>query len=533
MWWHRLRWSWYIAAAPATDLCSSGERAAGAHPAAPTTSHRRPLHPSSRVFGNLSAPYSLGSAYHLSFLAPTALSLVHLLLALSVTVHVLLYKRETNTSAAWIGLAWLAPILGSVLYLLLGINRVRRRAMSLRGRRSTDLPERSESHPGRDDHLQHLERAGHRITNRPAERGNTATILRSGDEAYPVMLAAIEAARHSIVLSSYIFRADAAGNQFIDALITATRRGVEARVLIDGVGGGYFVCRAYEKLRHARVPVARFMHSSLPWRMPFLNLRSHKKILAIDGRIAFAGGLNIGAENLTRAHPAHPVIDTHFRFEGPAVAQLMDVFADDWSFTTGEQLAGEHWFPQLSPINGGECIARVVTSGPDQDLEKIEFMILEAIACARSSVRIMTPYFLPDERIMTGLALAAFRGVTVDIVLPEHSNHPTLDWAARAQMGPLLSAGCRVWTHPAPFDHSKLMTVDDTWCLVGSSNWDVRSFRLNFELDLEIYDTTLAARINKLITTQQHQRIQSEQLRHRSLPARLRDGAARLMLPYL
>jgi cardiolipin synthase A/B len=267
--------------------------------------------------------------------------------------------------------------------------------------------------------------------------------------------------------------------------------------------------------------------------MPFLNLRNHKKILGIDGRIVFAGGLNIGGENVTRDKPKHPVIDTHFRFEGPVVAQLIDVFVDDWSFTTGEQLAGEPWFPELSPVEGENSVARVVTSGPDQDLEKIEFMILEAVACARSSVKIMTPYFLPDDRIITGLALAAFRGVTVDVVLPEHSNHPTLDWAARAHIGPLLAAGCRVWTHPAPFDHSKLMTVDDTWCLIGSSNWDVRSFRLNFELDLEVYDRALARQINTRITAQQGSRISATQINERSLPIRLRDGAARLMLPYL
>ena len=465
--------------------------------------------------------------------APTALSLAHLLLAVGVTIHVLLYKRETNTSAAWIGLAWLAPIMGSVLYLLLGINRVRRRAMSMRGRRSTDLVEPQGSGGGRDDHLAHLERAGHRITHRPAERGNSVSILRSGDEAYPVMIAAIEASLRSVVVSSYIFRADTAGMKFIDALIRATRRGVEVRVLIDGIGAGYFVSHTFGLLRRARVPVARFMHSSLPWRMPFLNLRSHKKILGIDGRIAFAGGLNIGGENLVHDHPAHPVIDTHFRFEGPVVAQLTDVFADDWAFTTGEQLAGERWYPELSPVDGGHSVARVVTSGPDQDLEKIEFVILEAIACARSSVKIMTPYFLPDERIMTGLSLAAFRGVDVDIVLPEHSNHPTLDWGARAQIGPLLAAGCRIWTHPAPFDHSKLMTVDNTWCLVGSSNWDVRSFRLNFELDLEVYDPALAAQINTLIGAQQRNPILPQQIQSRSFPVRIRDGAARLMLPYL
>jgi cardiolipin synthase len=468
-----------------------------------------------------------------SVLAPTGLSLLHMLLALGVTAHVLLYKRETNTSAAWIGLAWLAPILGSVLYLLLGINRVRRRAISLRGQRTTDVVVDFGAQPGRDDHLAHLERAGHRITNRSAERGNAVSILRSGDEAYPVMIEEIQNSQRSVVLSSYIFRADTAGTQFIDALIGAARRGVEVRVLIDGIGGGYFTSTTYRRLRRARVPVARFMHSSLPWRMPFLNLRSHKKILAIDGWIGFAGGLNIGAENLTRTSPTHPVIDTHFRFEGPVVAQLIDVFADDWSFATGEQLAGERWFPPVEPGEAGTSIARVVTSGPDQDLEKIEFVILEAIACARTSVRIMTPYFLPDERIMTGLSLAAFRGVLVDVVLPEHSNHPTLDWGARAQVGPLLAAGCRMWTHPAPFDHSKLMTVDDTWCLVGSSNWDVRSFRLNFELDLEVYDSRLAARINELIRAGQKNRLLPEQLNARSLPVRIRDGAARLMLPYL
>jgi cardiolipin synthase A/B len=468
-----------------------------------------------------------------SILGPTALSVVHLMLAVGVTTHVLLYKREINTSAAWIGLAWLAPILGSVLYLLLGINRVRRRAMSLRGSRSTDLIEGTAITAGRDDYLAPLEQAGYRITNRPAEKGNTIAMLRSGDEAYPVMIAAIEAATRSVVLSSYIFRTDAAGSGFIDALVRAMGRGVEVRVLIDGVGGNYFTSPAYYRLRQARVPVARFMHSTVPWRMPFLNLRSHKKILGIDGRVAFAGGLNIGGENVTRNHPLHPVIDTHFRFEGPVVAQLIDVFADDWAFTTGEQLAGEKWYPQLAPEEGRNSIARVVTSGPDQDLEKIEFVILEAISCARGSVRIMTPYFLPDDRLITALALAAFRGVVVDVVLPENSNHPTVDWGSRAQIGPLLAAGCRVWTHCPPFDHSKLMTVDGIWCLVGSSNWDVRSFRLNFELDLEVYDPALARQIDELIATQQGKRILPAQLHARSLPERIRDGAARLMLPYL
>jgi len=455
--------------------------------------------------------------------------LIHLVLAAGVTVHVLLTKREAGSSVAWIGLSWLAPILGSVLYLLLGINRVKRRAQNLRRPRPVTRGERPAK--ARADHLAALERAGQRITGRPAEDGNAITILHNGDAAYPQMLAAIEAARQTIALSSYIFRADAAGNPFIEALIRAKQRGVEVRVLIDGYGGGYFTSSTYHRLHDAGVPAARFLHSTLPWRMPFLNLRSHKKILGIDGRTVFTGGLNIGAENLTQTHPLHPVFDTHFKFEGPVVAQLLDVFAADWQFATQERLAGDAWFPALAAV--GKSTARVVTSGPDNDLEKIEFVILQALSCARTSIKIMTPYFLPDERIITALSLAAYRGVEVDLVLPEHSNHPTVDWGSRVQMGPLLKAGCRVWTYPAPFNHSKLMTIDDLWALVGSANWDVRSFRLNFELDLEVYHSGLVREIDALITAHQSARLSASALEGRPLPLRLRDGAARLLVPYL
>lgn len=457
--------------------------------------------------------------------------LIHLVLAVGVTIHVLLTKREAGSSVAWIGLAWLAPFLGSVLYLLLGINRVKRRALTLRRPPVVPRPEKLSGKAKRDDHLAPLETAGQRITGRQAEEGNAISILRNGDDAYPQMLSAIEAAQHSIALSSYIFRADEAGNEFIEALVRAAKRGVEVRVLIDGYGGGYFTSTAYRRLRRAGVPAARFLHSSLPWRMPFLNLRSHKKILGLDGRVVLTGGLNIGAENLTRRHPRHPVFDTHFKFVGPVVAQLMEVFAADWQFATGQRLAGDVWFPQLAPA--GDSTARVITSGPDNDLEKIEFMILQALGCARTSIRIMTPYFLPDERVITALSLAAYRGVEVDLVLPEHSNHPTVDWGSRVQIAPLLAAGCRVWTYPAPFNHSKLMTLDGLWALVGSANWDVRSFRLNFELDIEVYHSELVKKVDDLITAQKGTRINAGDLNNRPLAVRLRDGAARLLVPYL
>lgn len=460
------------------------------------------------------------------------LSAVHILLAICVTIHVLFHKRDIGASVGWIGLAWLSPIFGSILYFIFGINRVKRRASQLREGRPV-LPEAASPvmSAGRDDHLASLERAGDVITQNEAERGNLVAILHNGGEAYPKMIAAIEAAEVSIALSSYIFRADDTGNKFIEALIRARRRGADVRVLIDGIGGGYFLSPAYKRLRRNGVPACRFMHSTLPWRMPFLNLRTHKKILILDGRIAFTGGLNIGDENVLANLPRHPVRDTHLRFEGPVVAQLSRAFAADWLLAAGEALAGGKWFPSLDKI--GDAVARVILSGPDEDIEKIEFMILEAIACARQSIKVMTPYFLPGERMITALALASMRGVKVDIIVPTRSNHLIIDWAMRPQIGPLVSAGCQIWRSPQPFDHSKIMTVDGIWCLIGGANWDVRSFRLNFELDMEIYHSEIAQHLDALMAATRATPITAAELDSLPLALKLIDNGARLLLPYL
>jgi len=455
-----------------------------------------------------------------------------------VTLHVLLRKRDIGGSIGWIGIAWLAPVLGSLLYLVFGINRVTRRAHRLRARRPWHgSGGRQQAQIERSDHLAPLDRTARRLTRRPAEGGNRVTLLRNGDEAYPAMIEAIGQARTSIALSSYIFQADRTGRAVIAALAAAHARGVAVRVLIDGVGSGYFWAGAYRHLRRAGVPAARFLHSHLPWRMPFINLRTHKKILCIDGRLGFTGGLNIAEENLVAGAgsaaggPDDLVRDTHFRVEGPVVAQLTDAFAEDWVFTTGETLAGEDWFPAPEPV--GDVVARVVTSGPDQDLEKIEYLALQAIGCAERSIRIMTPYFLPDDRMLTALGLAVLRGVRVDVIVPQKSDHRVVDWAFRAQIGPLAATGAKIWRSPPPFEHSKLMTVDGLWCLIGSSNWDMRSFRLNFELNMEVYDQDLAARLDQFMIRAQRRRLSVRRLVKRALPWRLRDAAARLMLPYL
>ncbi|GJE28223.1 cardiolipin synthase [Methylobacterium organophilum] len=460
----------------------------------------------------------------LLFLAGLALSLL-------VSVHALLRKRVVGAAIGWIGLAWLSPFFGSLLYLTFGINRVERRARKLKRRPSQQTDETPQAPAPVPEAYRALDRAVQAITQLPVVAGTRIALLRNGDEAYPAMLEAIGQARTSIALSSYIFRDDEIGGAFCEALIAARARGVAVRVIVDGIGSGYFFPAVWRRLRGAGVPAGLFMHSALPWRMPFLNLRTHRKLLLLDGGLAFTGGVNISDGNRVARNPAFPIRDTHFRIEGPVVEQLAQAFATDWAFVAGEELEGEAWFPDLAPA--GDVTARVVTSGPDADIEKIASVILQALACARRSIRLTTPYFLPNELILNALCLAAGRGIEVDVVIPHRSDHRFVDWATRAHIGPLLEAGVRIWLDEPPFDHSKAMAVDREWSFIGSANWDTRSFRLNFEMNVEVYDPALAARLDDFILAKRETRLTADDLAARALPVRLRDAGVRLLLPYL
>jgi len=468
--------------------------------------------------------------------------------AIAVTLHVLLRRRPPPSAAGWIGLAWLAPLVGAALYAAIGINRIERRALRLR-RRHVSAPGQPACCAIRPPHLMPLARAATRITGRKLLAGNRAEALEHGDEAYPAMLAAIRAATTSIALSSYIFRDDAVGRDVIAALAAARARGVQVRVLIDGVGGGWLRCAAASRLRAAGVPTARFLHSLLPWRMPILNLRNHKKLLIADGTTGFTGGLNIGAEyleaaavprrrpmrlaHIPRLRPRRRAIrDTHFRLHGPVVGQMMAAFAEDWAFATGEALSGPAWFPPPAHDPAGPAMARVATSGPDHDLERIKLLVMSAIGAAARRVRVVTPYFLPDEALATALTLAALRGVRVEIIVSRRTDHFIVDWAMADGLAAMLAAGCQVLFCAPPFDHSKLITVDGEWCLIGSANLDMRSLRLNFELNVELLDPATTARIDALIDATPTRRAIREDFA-RPLPRRLRDAAARLLLPYL
>lgn len=461
---------------------------------------------------------------------PLLLTALHVVTAGTVTIHALIRKRDVPAAIGWIGLAWLSPFFGPILYFGFGINRVKRRAIRLRGLAGAGgFAGRLGAVPG--EPAGSLQTAVGRITRSGTKPGTVAAALHCGDEAYPRMLAAIDDARTSVALSTFIFRPDEAGLRFIDALTRAHRRGVAVRVLIDGFGGGFLFSRAYHQLRREGVPAARYLHSLMPWKMPLLDLRLHKKILLIDGETAFIGGLNIGADNLRTAKPVDRVRDLHFRVEGPVVQQVTESFQDDWAFSTSETLEGPLWFP--AEHRDGTAPARVISSGPDQSVDQLILVLLSAINAASSSIRIATPYFLPDEQVLTALQLAALRGVAVHVVIPAVNNHRLMGWAMQAHIRPLLKVGCHVWRSPRPFDHSKLATVDESWCLIGSANWDARSLRLNFEITMEFYDHELAKRLNGIIDGKRGDAVTLEQIDARWPIVKIRDAAARLLMPYL
>lgn len=476
---------------------------------------------------------------------PPVLAALGFVAALIASGHVVLYKRDARSAAGWMGVIWLVPIVGSILYFLLGINRIRRQATKVhRVRPKPPVPatvapsepeDLSRAISPRVEHLEGLARIGVGVLKRPIEAGNCVVPLVDGDEAYPAMLRAIEEARSTITLVTYIFDNDRAGHLFADALVRARQRGVEVRVLIDAVGARYTWPPIDRYLRRGGIPSARFMPSLAPAALPYMNLRNHRKIMVVDGCMGFTGGINIreGCMRSLDPRPTHPVQDLHFRIEGPVVAHLQEAFADDWAFTTGEILKGDGWFPLLQPC--GSVLARGISGGPDEDFETLRWILLGAVSSAKRSIRIVTPYFLPDAPLITALNVAALRGVQVELVIPEKGNLALVQWASTAQLWQILERGCRVYLSPPPFDHSKLMVVDRAWSLVGSANWDPRSLRLNFEFNVECYDEALAARLDELASERiaKSREITLADVDGRSLPIRLRDGVARLFSPYL
>ncbi|RNC68009.1 MAG: cardiolipin synthase [Desulfuromonadales bacterium] len=454
--------------------------------------------------------------------------------------HALIMKRDPRSSLGWIVICLMVPLVGPIFYWSMGVNRIVSRARKWQesGRRLAGLDHFRAVHaqdaapalPPGAEYLSELRRLADRVVSVPLLAGNRLVPLEDGENAYPAMLEAVAAARQSIHLSTYIFDSDGAGRRFIAALSDAAGRGVDVRVMIDGLGEKYSFPRARTLMDGTRIRLARF----LPLRQGlYMNLRNHRKLLIIDGEKAFTGGMNLGDRHLVERPVSSVVKDMHFAVEGPVVGELQRVFLEDWHFVTGELLDDERYFPPLALA--GPAMARAVGDGPDKEFRKLFLILMGALSCATRQVQIMTPYFIPDRALVAALVTTALRGVEVTLILPEKNNLPYVHWASRAYLWELLQQGIRVFYQPPPFVHTKLFIVDGLWSLIGSANLDPRSLRLNFELNLEVYDRQFAGSLSRHVAgaIARSREVTLAEMDGRPLPEKVRDSAAKLFSPYL
>lgn len=459
-----------------------------------------------------------------------------LLLSVSAAVHALLTKREPRSAMGWIVVCLAFPVIGALVYFLFGINRIHTRAQKLQVPHAptadgTAMP----AEPGRVDvrpEFSQQAMISEAVAGVPLVAGNHVDTYHNGEQAYPAMLEAIRGARERIFLSTYIFETNATGRRFIEALADAHLRGVDVRVLVDGVGEFYTLPWPSWLLRRENIPHARFLPPRLWPPTLYINLRNHRKVLCVDGRHVFTGGMNIGDRHLVeRDDGSTGVVDMHFRLEGPVVTQVESVFLDDWRFATGTDAPSPP--PRAQPAGGAIC--RTIIDGPNEDIDKLPLILVGAIAAARKRVSIMTPYFLPPREMMAALQSAALRGVDVSVVLPARSNLPFVDWATRNLLWELLRWGVAIYYRPGPFAHTKLFVVDDHYAQVGSANLDTRSLRLNFELVAEIYDAGIARELSGHIDAvrDESRRLDIEEIERRPRLERFRDAVCWLFSPYL
>lgn len=453
-------------------------------------------------------------------------------------VHAIMYKRDPKSAGIWIFFSFVFPLVGPWLYWVIGINRTERRAIRRRKRwfhrglpaHSAALSEVDRSSIG---HLQPLRTMTDRVTRMPLVPGNLIEPLHNGEEAYPAMLKAIEKAERTVTLESYIFDWDDTGWKFVEAVRVAATRGVHVHVLIDGLGAVGSYSRMGRRLIKSGAKVAAFFPLRLPLGRMRINLRNHRKILVVDGETGFTGGINISQRHMMRSKSDDRVEDLHFRIEGPVVAEMQQAFVEDWLLATGEELSGSDYFPPHGIK--GPALARGIIGGPDEDFEKIHWMLLAVFAAAERSVRIATPYFVPTPALIAGMIMAALRGVEITLILPSTSDIRFMPWLADAYLEQFLEHGVHVFRRPPPFVHSKLLIVDERWIWLGSANFDPRSFRLNFEFNIEAYDVDLASRLAKWMDgiLERSTEVTLASIRRRGPFRRFRDGLVKLFSPYL
>jgi cardiolipin synthase len=441
---------------------------------------------------------------------------------------IVLQKREPVATLSWVLSLAALPIIGFVIYYLLGPQRIRRQRLKrLRSRTAMQdiLPPIEDLGDAAD-----LARLAQATTGFMPTLCSSPTLLVGGAATFEALHAALAAAEHHAHLEYYIFEPDRTGTALRDALVACAARGVRVRLLLDALGSSRLSRTFLRPLRDAGVEIGWFHPFRLRWiRAPRINLRNHRKLVVIDGHIAFTGGINISDDGDERLG-ADAYQDLHLRLEGAVVRWLQVAFLEDWSYATKVALRDARLWPELEP---GTVPTLVLPSGPDSPWEAIHRLNVEAITRADRRVWLVTPYFVPTEATRCALTSAALRGLDVRVLVPLTSDSRIVSAAARSYYDELLAAGIRVFEYLPRMLHTKALLVDADTVMVGSANFDNRSFRLNFELSLMLRDPALAATLERVILEDLDQARELALDRAQRLWPRLAEASARLLSPVL
>jgi cardiolipin synthase len=405
---------------------------------------------------------------------------------LGLGVWIVLQKREPVATLSWLMSLALLPYVGFLIYFLLGPQKIQRQRLR-RGRSRTGLDQFSGPASGGPQCLE-LARLAQSTTGLPASSTATADWLVDGHATYEALLEAIAGARHHVHLEYYIWNPDRTGLRLRDALVARAREGVQVRLLLDAVGAGRMRKRHLQPLVDAGAEVGWFHPTRFrPFTRPWLNLRTHRKIVVVDGRIGFMGGINITDDENDALRP-DAFRDLHLRVAGPVVRSLQLVFVEDWVYAAGcepRAFGDPGYWPELA---AGPIGAQVLVSGPDSSWEAIHRLHVAAIHEARRRVWLVTPYFVPGEAARMALTSAALGGLDTRLLVPRRSDSKLVTLAARSYFDELLKAGVQVYEYGPRMLHTKALLTDEDLCLVGSANFDHRSFRLNFEVSMLLRD---------------------------------------------
>jgi cardiolipin synthase A/B len=467
---------------------------------------------------------------------PWLVALVHLL-GIVTAVRAIMDARTPQGSIAWAIALISFPYLALPLFWIFGRRRFAGYVIRRRNALSEASPIAKRAYEALNDRAllvgteTQWELPFERLAKLPFTTGNDVELLIDGDATFDSLLSGIARAREYVLVQFYIFRDDRIGRQVQDALLERVKAGVQVYVLYDEIGCYDLPRRYMRRLREGGVQVRSFPTVGAGFNRFQINFRNHRKIVVVDGREAWVGGLNVGDEYLGRDPKYGFWRDTHVRVEGPVVQAVQVAFFEDWHWASGDLLS-LNWDPQPS-ATGVRRAVLALPSGPADDLETCTLFFVAAIQAAKSCLWIATPYFVPDEQFITSVQLAALRGVAVRILVPKHNNHVLVGLSIWSYLEELEAVGVEFYQFTRGFMHQKVTLIDDRACTIGTANFDNRSFRLNFEITMAIADREFTSRVRAMLEADfaNSERVTASDLRARSFAFRFGVRAARLASP--